>query len=407
MAARNETSQRKTALMQDLREAQLRGEGARNESPISQRELSARYELSGRTVSLLLQQLMQEGVLYTVPRVGTFLGPPLVASPDLYLFVTPVSRQNYAWATNIGAMQAGFADQVAQIGGASYALSLEELNWHLKEGNLTGVAGIYLYNVSRPIELLEQCGASGVVFEEDNAYQDNELLIGTVDYDNEDGGIQATRHLMALGHRDIAFLGLHKAGHQANHQMGELSLSWSTLRQEGWSRVLQSAGQDIHTLSFLPVTTSPIAHESQRATAREVAVQMMDAISTRQITAVVAVNVLAAQGLVQAMQEASIPREDWPALVCFDDAPRGAASGISYLRLPWEKIGAEAAQLLWERRKTPDLKRPQRRLVKMNLVPSLTCRPDWALSGLAHQQVIQDSLPTPRTLVGVSDSVAG
>jgi LacI family transcriptional regulator len=244
-----------------------------------------------------------------------------------------------------------------------------------------------------------------VVFEEDGTYQDNELLIGTVDYDNEDGGIQATRHLMALGHRDIAFLGLHAAGHQANHQMGELNLSWSTLRQEGWSRVLQSAGQDTDKLSFLPTTTSPIAHESQKATAREVAVNMMEAIATRQITAVVAVNVLAAQGLIQAMQEASIPRENWPALVCFDDAPRGAASGISYLRLPWEKIGAEAAQLLWERRKTPGMKMRQHRLVKMNLVPSLTCRSDWALSGLAHQQVIQDSLPTPNVALGVSESV--
>lgn len=385
MAARKEISQRKLAMLEDLRAARLLGDGARSETALSQRELSARYDLSGRTVSLLLQQLLQEGVLYTVPRVGTFLGRPPAEAAALYLFVTRLTRENLILESHTNAMQAGFSDQIAQLGGASYAISADELAWHLEQGDLPGVAGIYFFNVPGPQaeDLLRRCDTQGVVYGGIEENENNEFLAGTVDFNDEEGGVQATRHLMALGHRNIAFLGLHGAHYQA----GEFG--WSALRQVGWRHAMQSGGQDLQKLSFLPESNSPIPQPLQAATARKVAAGMLEAIESRQITAVVAVNVYAAQGLMQALKESTVSREHWPAIVCFDEAPRGATAGISYLRLPWEKIGTEAAQMLWDRRRMPDAKTPQRRLVKMNLVPRLTCRPDWALSGLAQRQIVQ------------------
>ena len=63
MATRSEIAVSKAALLRDLRASHQAGAGAG--TVVKQRELSEKYGLSLRTISLSLAELVEEGVLYT------------------------------------------------------------------------------------------------------------------------------------------------------------------------------------------------------------------------------------------------------------------------------------------------------------------------------------------------------
>ncbi len=262
MAQRNETAQRKLVMLRDLRDAAL-----------SQRELSARYGLSGHTISLLMQQLVEEGVLYTVPRIGTFLGRPPVETLAPYIFVSDVARQ---FNTFVNQMQAGFYDRVAQLGAAAIILSIEKLGLH------------------------------------------------------------------------------------ANGRNSEI-FYWSAQCKAGWHQMMQNAGQNTEGLLFLPEVSNSCSQLAQREIRSQLAVWL---IGASHATAVIAANFFVSESLLKTLRQAAVPIEHWPAIVCFDEATKGNSIGVSYLRLPWEKIGSEAAQLLWERKTERTKGVAQRHLVK-------------------------------------------
>ena len=84
-------------------------------------------------------------------------------------------------------------------------------------------------------------------------------------------------------------------------------------------------------------------------------------------------------GLLDALREAGIPASRWPALLTFDSLSSEVAV-VSCMRQPWDELGREAAQILWERA-TGRRTGPQgQNLVTMQTIPRLTCRPDWANS---------------------------
>lgn len=370
--------QRKQNLLQDIRQLHVTLDGPGRDLALSQRELSARYQLSGRTVSLLLQQLVQEGVLHTIPRVGTFFGRPPLEESALYLFVTPVVRRNYSFVSHIEAMHAGFADGIAQQGGATHSLSLSEVQAHVEKGTLPAIAGMFFYDVTVPeaSRLLESIGCGGAYYGLGDRNGAAVQGMDSVDFDDAEGGLQATRHLLAAGHRNIAFVGLHAPG------TTEGLFAWSARRETGWRQAMALEDATLDELCFLPGKTSHFETLAQLSTALGIAEDVLRALERGVATAVVAANVNVAQSLLQALPRSPLPRRDWPAIVCFDDEPQNSQAGISFLRLPWEKIGAEAAHLLVERRKAGGQLPFSNRLVRMNLIPRLTCRADWAQSAL-------------------------
>ena len=182
MAQRNETAQRKSLMLHELREARLKGEGLRNNTALSQRELSVRYGLSGYTISLLLQQLVEEGVLYTVPRIGTFLGRPPLETLAPYVFVSHVPREFNSF---VNQMQAGFYDRIAQLGAAGITLTIGEMEWHLAQGNLDNISGAFFYDVPPHSikQLLERSQTNGVAFG-NHKVDLNDMPVETVDLDD-------------------------------------------------------------------------------------------------------------------------------------------------------------------------------------------------------------------------------
>src|SRR5688572_28044310 len=95
MARRTESAERKLALLGDLRAAYHQSGDVPTPMALSQRELCARYQLSAPVISQVVQHLVSEGVLYTVPRVGTFMGRPPAGDPGLYVLLSSESRTSH------------------------------------------------------------------------------------------------------------------------------------------------------------------------------------------------------------------------------------------------------------------------------------------------------------------------
>ncbi len=327
------------------------------------RELSDRFGVSQRIVNEAIRTLMEEGLLYAVPRVGTFVGRPPMASAKPYLFLSRNSHENHMF---VAQMQNGFEDRIAQLKGSSASFTLAETLRHLQHGEMISVSGAFFCELPLAEDLSAFSHGPTVTF---GPVTPSRTPTDFVDFDDEDGGAQATRHLLEVGHRHIAFLGLHGSKEDAGQ------FPWSVQREAGWRHVMESAGYRTQGLSFCPLVSNYSSAQAQIQSAQVAAKKLLP---SPQITAIIAVNAFASHGLVQMLREANIPIERWPAIVCFDETPRTRAAGMSYLRLPWEKIGAEAAQMLWERTTGRLTGPPKRRLVKMHLIPRLTCRPDWA-----------------------------
>jgi DNA-binding LacI/PurR family transcriptional regulator len=195
-----------------------------------------------------------------------------------------------------------------------------------------------------------------------------------VRFDDRAGGRIATGHLLAMGHERIAFLGHH------TREPRPTNYFWSVEREVGWMESMRAAGRNTEGLSFLPEVSERWPFEAilsgpeQCALAYEVARDFL--LPRRDITAVVAANVIAAEGLYSALAESDIPEADWPAVVCFDDVTSGSRAVITCVRLPWDEIGRTAAQLLWDRNHGQEAAPARQILVPMRLIARLTCRPD-------------------------------
>lgn len=326
-----------------------------------------------KVVCEVVAALVDEGLLYTVPRVGTFIGRPQTATTETPLFVSHLPKVQSGFVEQ---MRIGFEERIAQLGGACLSLEKNKATWSILTNALPDIAGFFEIELSGVGANLAKSGVPCAVFKDPGS---NPLVVDLVDFDNEDGGAQATRHLLTMGHERIAFLALH-------NEKTEGALTWSQQREKGWRYAMSQAGLWSEELIFRPETIvqAPVAQHQQAAC--ELAYRI---IRRADITAVVVANVFAAAGFLQALRESGVAPGRWPAIVCFDQTPESGASVVSYMRLPWDKIGSEAAQLLWERKIGRLSGENRQRLVPMQLIPRLTCRSDWAImSTLAQIQMI-------------------
>lgn len=364
-STRRETLERKNALLSDLRMAHDHGVAMPGEMALSLRELSAKYGLSMRTISIELQKLVDEGVLYTIPRVGTFVGRPHSARNNLFLALFPYSD---ALNTQWSALRAGFEDRIATLGGTSLVLDFETARSYKNAGDIVSPAGIFEFVdfVQEPVWLEPE-----VAHVEFGQFPSVHSGSDAVYFDNPDGGWKATKHLLALGHKKIAFMAIHSEEEDPGF------LLWSQQREEGWRHALEETGLSAEGLVFRPKHVPDFEIETFHALSVEVANRLLE---REDITAVVAVNAYAVHGLFEALRATRRPSKLWPAVVGFDteisQSGNDAMHIVTALRLPWEEAGREAANLLWERSQGR-LDVPEQRLVPMTLIPRLSCRREW------------------------------
>ncbi len=388
MATRQETQQRKIALRRRLAEDCRNGALAPGQSLPPMRLLAREYGLSVTLAAQVVQELVREGVLHTRSTAGTFVGAPQNDSLECFLLMLPYSAPPGGFLQQL---QIGFEARVAELGGASLVLAKDDALRHHESGDLPPLAGVFAF---RPAYWPEEFGPEAKVLASPASwgvpfvgFDDVPEGFDAVRFDDFDGGRQAARHLLRLGHRRIAFLGFHK-------DENDPFWRWSFEREHGWRAALEEAGCDARNLAYLPRQAPEGTNlQEQIAAARDAA---HDLARRGDVSAVIAANAHAMSGLFEALREAEVPPTKWPALVHFDDVTNADEHVISTVRLPWDALGRTAAEILNDRRLGRNSGALQTHLVPMRLIPRLTCRADWAqTSKLASRRVREVSIAAP------------
>ncbi|WP_255948264.1 LacI family DNA-binding transcriptional regulator [Streptomyces odontomachi] len=175
-----------------------------------------------------------------------------------------------------------------------------------------------------------------------------------VDVDGAAGTDEAVEHLVALGHRRIAFLGWPRGSGIGDD------------RAAGWSRAMRRHG--------LPVRGRRASSVDDVDTAHAAAVPLLDGGATAVVTA----SDTLALGCLRALAErGSAPGRD-VAVIGFDDSPAAAllSPGLASVAQPLEEAGRACMRMLLARIATPDGP-PERLLLRPALIvrDSAACAP--------------------------------
>ena len=145
----------------------------------------------------------------------------------------------------------------------------------------------------------------------------------SVTYENEGGAFAVTEHLIALGHRRIAFVG------------GEREIPSISRRLDGYLRALRSRGIEVDERI---IRTEGFGRAAGRASTAELRKSVPD------VTAVFAVNDSIAAGVYDALRDANvqIPRD--MSVVAYDDTPLATdlSPKLTTVHVPLEQMGREA-----------------------------------------------------------------
>jgi LacI family transcriptional regulator len=206
---------------------------------------------------------------------------------------------------------------------------------------------------SRAAELLTRHGIEVVLF---NRHPDR-FDVNYVGVDNEGGAYTATRHLLNLGHRRIAFL------------RGEPGSSTSEERETGFRRALADHG--------LAVTEDLFYHGDFRVGAsREAAARMLS--GPERPSAVVAANDVMAIAVMDVALRLGLRVPQEVAVVGFDDIPIASSGPIALttVRTDLRTLAEEATRLLLDLIRDPDHpghQNPVRRILPVTLQIRRTC----------------------------------
>jgi DNA-binding LacI/PurR family transcriptional regulator len=367
MATRREVNQQRLALNHALREQCRTGLLIPGQPAPPLRQLAEDFGISTRVASQVLQELIAEGMFHMVPRVGTFVGPPKVTATEFYLMLLP-DEYGLTAKQDLVQIQHGFEERIAESGHASIAMPLQNALVSRAAGELPPLAGLFdmAYHSESQFhwgadKKIARVGFSGRIEDQENSDE--------VSYDDEGGGRLAARHLIDLGHRKIAFLALHSEHGPA----GELI--WSRERESGWSQALESYGLEKEAMAFYPETAAVNDPGAQIRAGRELGWQIL---ARPEITAVIAANDFAAAGLLEAVRVRGQEPRFWPSVVGFDNRAMASGHLMTSMRLPAERLGRTAAELLLERRQGQLQGSPVHRRVPMQLISRLTSRRDWS-----------------------------
>jgi DNA-binding LacI/PurR family transcriptional regulator len=352
MVTRIESGRRKQALVRWLREAIHSGQLRPGEMTPTARELGERFGLSLRVVALEIQALVAEGLLHTVPRQGTYVGRSACPSDAVFLLALGSCSEVHGDLLRIG-----FEERIAQLGGSTLTLTLDEAVLRRQRNDLPVLAGIFDHSEGRPRSAwgIER-SLPRVSF---HAWIEDALHADVLAFDDQGGGWQATQTLIAQGCRRIAYLGQHPEPN------AERVFLWSEARHMGWRAACTNAGLAVDGLAFQPRHLIGYSDAEQIATAHETA---KDLIRVPGLDAVVAANDCAALGLCRALTDASFPREQWPAIIGFDGSISACDYVLTSLRPPWETLGRTAADFLWDRHSDTYRGQPRTHLVPMRLI---------------------------------------
>jgi DNA-binding LacI/PurR family transcriptional regulator len=147
--------------------------------------------------------------------------------------------------------------------------------------------------------------------------------------DDVEGGRLAAEHLLALGHRRIAFLG--------DEEENRFGFDSSAHRRQGFAAALSAAGVPLPPEWIL---RRPHGRDPARGAAAELLAQ------TVRPTAVFASSDVQAIGVLEAAHAAGVPVPGELSVIGFDNVEVSGYTGLTTIAQPLEEIGALGADLL-------------------------------------------------------------
>jgi LacI family transcriptional regulator len=190
-------------------------------------------------------------------------------------------------------------------------------------GRLDGLLAISLAPTEREARRLERAGVPIVLL--DRAHP----TLPCITIDDIEGGRMAAEHLLALGHRQIAFLG--------DEEENLFGFDSSAHRREGFEAALAAAGAE-------PAPEWVVRRPHGRDAARVAAVELL--AREPRPTAVFATSDVQAIGVLEAAQAAGLPVPEELSVIGFDNVEAAGYTGLTTVAQPLEEIGSLGADLL-------------------------------------------------------------
>ena len=174
-----------------------------------------------------------------------------------------------------------------------------------------------------------------------------------VRFDDVTGAAEATRYLLALGHKDILFV-------------GETALPWYRNRYQGYSKAMTEAG-------LKPLAQTLGLSDNQFSNGMKSIQMALE--QKRNVTAVLAGNDEIAHGVWEGLLKAGrdVPRD--VSLIGFDDQHgMGRLESLTSVRVEATEVGRQLAKMAIEKIKSKGVRVPEV-LLPTTLVKRETCRP--------------------------------
>jgi LacI family transcriptional regulator len=190
-------------------------------------------------------------------------------------------------------------------------------------GNIDGLLAISLAPTEREARRMQRAGVPLVLLD------CHHPTLPCITIDDVEGGRMAAEHLLALGHRDIAFLG--------DVEANLFGFDSSAHRRQGFEAALTAAGT--------PPPPEWILRRPHGRDAARVAASELLARSPRP-TAVFAASDAQAIGVLEAAQAAGVPVPGELSVIGFDNVEAAGFTGLTTVAQPLEEIGRLGADLL-------------------------------------------------------------
>jgi LacI family transcriptional regulator len=190
-------------------------------------------------------------------------------------------------------------------------------------GRIDGLLAISLAPSDREARRLERAGVPIVLL--DRAHP----TLPCITIDDIEGGRMAAEHLLALGHRRIAFLG--------DEEENLFGFDSSAHRREGFEAALAGAGVE-------PAPEWVLRRPHGRDAARVAAAELL--AHEPRPTAVFASSDVQAIGVLEAAQAAEVPVPEELSVIGFDNVEAAGYTGLTTVAQPLEEIGSLGADLL-------------------------------------------------------------